>query len=123
MKVWLIVVVQMISTTSCIYLKRNGTALKKQHSLTVNNRVPIFIHGSCNTKQKFTLRPLREDVGLASPPTPFYTNDNESVNALRKGCVAFKKQQWHMFNTKVKKYVDDLQNEMEKAIVGCGQYH
>lgn len=69
-----------------------------------------------------TLRPLREDVGLGSPLRPFYTNDNKSVNALLKECVAFKKQQWPMFNSKVKKYVDDLLNEMEKAIIGCGQY-
>ena len=69
-----------------------------------------------------TLRPLREDIGLDSPPRPFYTNDNESVNALLKECVAFKKQQWPVFNSKVKKFVDDLQNEMEKAIMGCRQY-
>ena len=62
-------------------------------------------------------------VGLGSPPRPFYTIDNESVNALLKEYVAFKKQQWPVFNSKVKKFVDDLQNEMEKAIIGCGQYH
>ena len=55
-----------------------------------------------------TLRSLQEDVGLGSPPRPFYTNDNESVNALLKECVAFKKQQWPVFNSKVKKYVNGL---------------
>ena len=63
-----------------------------------------------------TLHPLQEDVGLVSQPMPFYTNDNKFVSALLKGCVAVKKQQWPMFNTKVKKYVDDLQNKMERLL-------
>lgn len=33
-----------------------------------------------------------------------------------------KKQQWPVFNNKVKQAVDDHQNEMEKAIIGQGQY-
>ena len=68
------------------------------------------------------LRPLREDVGLGIPPRSFYTNDNKSANALLKECVVYK-QKWPIFDNKLKKYVDNIQVEMEKAIMGCGQYH
>ena len=81
-----------------------------------------FTKEKADTFCNHTLRALREDVGLGCPPQPFYTNANESVNALLKECVAFKKQQWPIFNKKVKKAVDDHQNEMEKAIIGQGQY-
>ena len=53
-----------------------------------------------------TLRFLREDVGLGSPPKPFYTNDNESINALLKECFGYKKHQWGLFNAKVKEIVN-----------------
>ena len=41
-----------------------------------------------------TLRSLREDIGLGSPPTAFYTNDNEAINAKLKECLGYKKHQW-----------------------------
>jgi len=39
-----------------------------------------------------TLRSLRKDVGLGSPPVAFHTNDSESINAVLKECVGFKRQ-------------------------------
>ena len=69
-----------------------------------------------------TLRGLREDVGLGSPPTPFFTNASESVNAVLKETVSYKKQQWPIFNNKVKKAVESQQGEMEKTIISSGQY-
>ena len=65
-----------------------------------------------------TLRGLREDVGLGCPLRAFYTNANESANALLKECVAYEKQQWPVFNNKVKKAIDDHQHEIETAIIG-----
>ena len=32
-------------------------------------------------------RSLREAVGLGLPPKAFYTNNNESINAVLKGCI------------------------------------
>ena len=63
-----------------------------------------------------------EDVGLGSPPKPFYTNDNESINALLKDCLGYKKHQWGLFNAKVKEIVNQQQREVEKALIGYGEY-
>ena len=68
------------------------------------------------------MRSLREDVGLGSPPVAFYTNDSESINALLKESLAYKKHQWALFNEKVKKVVEQQHGEVEKAIIGYGQY-
>ena len=69
-----------------------------------------------------TLRSLREDVGLGCPPMAFHTNDSESINAILKDCVGFKKQKWAIFNNMIKTAVNKQQQEFEKAIVGLGQY-
>ena len=69
-----------------------------------------------------TLRGLREDVGLGSPPAPFFTNASESINAALKDTMSYKKQQWAVFNNKVKKAIENHQHEMEKAIISSGQY-
>ena len=68
-----------------------------------------------------TLRCLREEVGLGCPPMPFFTNDSESINVFLKGSLKYKKQQWPLFNEKVRKIVDQQQSEIEKGIIGYGQ--
>ena len=80
----------------------------------------------CQYKSKeireHTLRCLREEVGLGSPPMKNYTNENESINAFLKESVNYKKQQWAVFNQKMKKLVEQQQREVEKAVIGCGKY-
>ena len=69
-----------------------------------------------------TLRSLREDVGLGCPPMSYRTNDSESINAILKECVGYKKQKWAIFNEIIKKAVENQQREFEKSLVGLGQY-
>ena len=69
-----------------------------------------------------TLRALKEKVGMGSPPKPFYTNDSESLSAVIKEKVDYKKHQWPIFNDKMKQLVDQSQQEVEKAIIGTGRY-
>ena len=52
----------------------------------------------------------------------FRTNDSESINAMLKDCVGFKKQNWAVFNSTIKTAVNKQQQEFEKEIVGLGQY-
>ena len=69
-----------------------------------------------------TLRQLREDVGLGSPPRPFYTDTNESANNAIKVKVNFKKSEWPMFNQKMKDFAVGQSIEVERAVVGLGEY-
>jgi hypothetical protein len=58
-----------------------------------------------------TLRSLREDAGLGSPPKPFYTNHSESINAFLKESLSYKKHQWGVFNEKIKSIVLQQQKD------------
>ena len=69
-----------------------------------------------------TLRSPREEIGLESPPKAFYTDDNEAINAKLKECLGYKKHQWGLFNAKMKELAKQQQQEVEKAIIGFGQY-
>jgi len=82
----------------------------------------LFLANKSEDFCNHTLQGLREDVGLGFPPMPFYTNASESVNALLKETVSYKKQQWALFTNKVKKAVESQQCEMDKAIINSGQY-
>lgn len=44
------------------------------------------------------------------------------INALLKECTGYKKQQWGIFNDKMKEAVLQQQREIEKAIIGYGEY-
>ncbi len=81
-----------------------------------------FVKYKAEEFRRCTLRSLREDVGLGSPPVGFYPNDSESINALLKESLNYKKQQWAIFNEKMKKIVDQQQQEVEKSIIGYGEY-
>ena len=69
-----------------------------------------------------TLQSLREEIGLGSPPKAFYTNDNEAINAKLKECSGYKKHQWGLFNAKMRELAKQQQQEVEKAIIGFGQF-
>ena len=82
-----------------------------------------FVKWKAEDFRHCTLCSLREDIGLGSPPKVFFTNDSESVNAMLKECLGYKKHQWATFNSKIKEMVKQQQMEVEKAIIGYGQYH
>ena len=81
-----------------------------------------FVKHKADDFRHCTLRSLREDIGLGSPPSAFRTNDSESINALLKESLGYKKHQWGLFNEKVKKIIQQQQNDMTKAIIGHGRY-
>ena len=68
------------------------------------------------------LKPVRTAAGLGDPPAEFNTNDSESTNSAVKQFLQFKKSDWPTFNEKIKKYIVLQQEEIDKSIVGIGQY-
>ena len=68
------------------------------------------------------LKGMRELAGLGSQPTAFYTNPNESMNSALKEKTNYTKMQWPEFNERMKAFVKEQQEEVEKAVVGVGKY-
>ena len=100
-------------------MEKSAFSDRKSHKPTFHS---WFVKWKAEDFRHCTLRSLREDVGLGSPPKAFYTNDSQSINASFKECLGHKKHQWALFNSKMKDTVKQQQQEVEKAIIGYGQY-
>ena len=68
------------------------------------------------------LRPIREKAGLGNPPCSFTTNASESVNAMLKMKVDYKRNDLPVFLEKVKELIQEQDEEINKAVVGRGKY-
>lgn len=69
------------------------------------------------------LHPVREECGLGNPPEIFTTNPSESMNAILKCKVDFKKSELPVFVEKMKEVVVEQQKEVEHALIDRGKYH
>ena len=99
--------------------EQNSFQDRKSHEVNFN---AWFTKCKADDFRYCTLRSLREDIGLGSPPLAYYTIDSESINALLKESLGYKKHQWGVFNEKVKRIVKQQQREVKKAIIGYGEY-
>ena len=68
------------------------------------------------------LRCNRQRAGLGDPPSQFTTNASESVNALLKNKMDYKKHELSVFLDKLKEVIDEQERELERAIIGRGKY-
>ena len=68
------------------------------------------------------LSPIRQAAGLGNPPEPFYTNEIESINRVIKRKAGYKASEWPEFCKLAKELIDEQKNEIEKAVVGVGEY-
>ena len=81
-----------------------------------------FVKYHSDEMKKTMIYPIRVAAGLGDPPSEFCTNDSESINSSLKQFLGFKKSDWPIFNTKMRKFVDEQLEETCKPLLGCGQY-
>lgn len=75
-----------------------------------------------NLVKKTMLKETRIDAGLGNPPSYFTTNSTESINAMLKNKVNYKKSELPEFLEKLRSVIDEQEKELERAIIDCGQY-
>ena len=68
------------------------------------------------------LHSIRQECSLGCPPKPFTTNSSESINAVLKWKVNYKKSELPDFIDIIKQVIDEQQREVERAIIGRGKY-
>lgn len=68
------------------------------------------------------IRSAREECGLGSPPEIFTTNPSESINALLKHKVNYKKSELPAFIDKVKELSKEQIKKVERAVINRGKY-
>ena len=81
-----------------------------------------FKRYKCSTIKQAMLRPVRVRAGLGNSPSTFTTNASESINALLKNQVEYKKSDVPVFLDKLQNAIDEQQKEVERAIVNIGKY-
>ena len=68
------------------------------------------------------LQPMKEDAGLGCPPAAFTTKASESLNAVLKRKVSYKKNEVPEFVKHLKNLNDEQERELEKAVIRRGKY-
>ena len=76
-----------------------------------------FMTNKAEVIRNTMLRPVREECGLGNPPSIFTTNASESINALLKRKLNYKKQELPVFIEKVKELVSEQGQYVERALV------
>ena len=68
------------------------------------------------------LKSVRRKAKLGDPPSHFTTNASESINAVLKNKVDYKKNELPDFLDKLRGVIYEQEKEMERAIIGRGKY-
>ena len=95
---------------------------EKEHPGCSTGFYDRFCQYQCEVIVSGMLRHVREDAGLGVPPLPFTTNASESLNAVLKRKVNYRKHELPEFVKHLKELIDEQQRELERAIIGRVKY-
>ena len=59
---------------------------------------------------------------MGCPPLPYYTNEVESKNKILKDEVEHKRSELPDFVDKMRTLLEEQRNEIERALIGTGEY-
>ena len=91
-------------------------------SANMDGFVQWFVTNKSHVIRDSMLKPIREECGLGCPPEAFTTNASESLNAMLKRKLDYKRSELPAFIDKVKELVNEQQKELERAVIGRGKY-
>ena len=80
-----------------------------------------FLKYESNILLSTVLKPVREKAGLGSPPDIFTTNASESLNAVLKSKLNYKRSELPQFVKQMDELVIEQKEEFERAIINCGK--
>ena len=81
-----------------------------------------FLRYKSKAVKEGLLRSNRQRAGLGDPPSQFTTNASESMNALIKMKMDYKKHELPVFLDKLKEVIDEQERELERAVLDRGKY-
>ena len=103
-------------------LSQSWSSCDMPSSASIEKFIEYFMAKKAPTIRDTMLRSVREECGLGCPPDIFTTNASESINAMLKRKVDYKKNELPVFVAKVKELVNEQQREVERAVIGRGKY-
>ena len=81
-----------------------------------------FVRYESHIMKETMLKPVRQEAGLGNPPEQFSTNASESVNAVLKAKVDYKRSELPAFVRKMEELVKDQKSEFELAVISRGKF-
>ena len=84
--------------------------------------VAWFVTYKRDAIQHGLLRSQRQKAALGNPPLHYTTNASESINAVLKSKVNYKKSELPVFIDKLKEANKEQDEEVERAVLGQGKY-
>ena len=84
--------------------------------------VDWFVAYKSRVLKSSMLKSVREKCGLGSPPVSFTTNASESINAMLKRKVDYKRNELPQFLHHLKACIDEQEQEIQKAVINRGKY-
>ncbi|KXJ07320.1 hypothetical protein AC249_AIPGENE6667 [Exaiptasia diaphana] len=87
---------------------------------------PVFYEWFLNNKaedmKRYMLAPLRTEVGLGSPPLPYYQNNSECMNEVLKDQVKYKESELPDFVDKIAVIEERHKDLLRKAVTTTGEW-
>ena len=96
--------------------------IEKENPGCVSGFYEWFNEHKCEEIVSGMLSPVREDSGLGVPLSAFTTNASESITAMLKRKVNYKKSELVAFIQHLKELIDEQQRELERAVIRRGKY-
>ena len=81
-----------------------------------------FVKNELDVMKTSMIASVRESAGLGSPPVPYTTNRNESMNKVAKSYADHQKVNWVQLTDNMFDLINIQLKEIEKAIIGMGEY-
>ena len=104
-----------------VLTKKWESAYSDQHEQMCTFGRWLYKHKDVLTKTSM-LKSTRRSAGLGDPPTHFTTNASESMNAVLKNKVDYKKSELPVFVDKLQSVIDEQERELERAVIDRGKY-
>ena len=112
----------LVDASDCDALRDRLHSLKSKWESHAPGFYEWFVEYKLSAVESSMLRSVRQSAGLGNPPDQFYTNDIESINRVIKRKTNYKTSEWPEFCRLAKELVDEQESEIEKAVLGIGEY-
>ena len=103
-------------------LAQSWRSCQMQSSANLEGFLEYFMANKVPVIRNTMLRSVREECGLGCQPQIFTTNASESINAVLKNKVNYKRNELPDFIGKLKEVIAEQQREVERAVIGRGKY-
>ena len=110
------------SSSYDITLNTNKEKWRNHDPLKSDRFYDWFVRYESDVMKETMLKSVRQAASLGNPPEQFSTNASESVNAVLKAKVDYKRSELPLFVRKIEELVKDQKSEFELAVINRGKF-